>query len=42
MGKEYMGVSRTTFIIDETGKISHVFENVKPDQHSTEIIALLN
>jgi peroxiredoxin Q/BCP len=41
MGKEYMGVSRTTFIIDETGIISHVFENVKPDQHSTEIISLL-
>ena len=41
MGKEYMGVFRTTFIVDEKGKISHVFEDVKPDQHSTEIISLL-
>jgi thioredoxin-dependent peroxiredoxin len=41
MGKEYDGVFRTTFIIDEQGKILKVFENVKPPEHSKEILALL-
>ncbi len=41
MGKEYMGVLRTTFLIDEKGVISHVFENVKPDEHSSEILAMV-
>lgn len=37
-GREYMGIKRTTFIIDEQGKISHVFENVKPASHSQELL----
>jgi peroxiredoxin Q/BCP len=41
MGKEYMGVFRTTFIIDEKGRIAHVFEDVKPSEHSKEILSLL-
>jgi len=41
MGKEYMGVLRTTFIVDEKGRIAHVFEDVKPADHSKEILALL-
>jgi len=41
MGKEHMGVLRTTFIIDEKGKISHVFEGVKPEGHSGEVLAAL-
>jgi peroxiredoxin Q/BCP len=41
MGKEYMGVLRTTFIIDEKGLVAHVFEDVKPAQHSSEILAKL-
>lgn len=41
MGKEYEGVLRTTFLIDATGKIAQVFENVKPDQHSVEILSAL-
>jgi peroxiredoxin Q/BCP len=41
MGREYMGVVRTTFIIDEKGKISHVFEGVKPKVHSGEVIEAL-
>jgi peroxiredoxin Q/BCP len=40
MGKEYMGVLRTTFIVDEKGRIAHVFEDVKPADHSKEILAL--
>ncbi|OGO20246.1 MAG: peroxiredoxin [Chloroflexi bacterium RBG_16_48_8] len=41
MGREYMGVVRTTFIIDEEGKISHVFEGVKPNVHSGEVLEAL-
>jgi peroxiredoxin Q/BCP len=41
MGKEYMGVLRTTFIVDEKGRLAHVFEDVKPAEHSKEILALL-
>ena len=39
MGREYDGVFRTTYLIDSEGKISHVFENVKPAQHSAEVLA---
>ena len=39
--KEHMGVLRTTFLIAPDGKIAHVFENVKPQGHSTEILAAL-
>ena len=41
MGREYMGVFRTTYLIDQDGTIIHVFENVKPADHSTEILAKL-
>lgn len=41
MGKEYMGVLRTTFIVDEKGRIAHVFEDVKPADHSKEVLSLL-
>jgi len=37
-GRGYMGVFRTTYLIDEQGKIVHVFENVKPAGHSAEIL----
>lgn len=39
MGKKYEGVHRTTFLIDEVGKILAVFEKVKPAKHSEEILA---
>jgi peroxiredoxin Q/BCP len=41
MGREYMGVFRTTYLIDEQGAIVHVFENVKPAGHSAEILEKL-
>lgn len=41
-GKEYEGIYRTTFLIDETGKIIKVFEKVKPANHSEEILEELN
>lgn len=40
-GREYMGIVRTTFVIDENGKIAHVFEKVKPLGHSQEVLAVL-
>ncbi len=41
LGKEYEGVLRTTFLIGPDGKIVRVFENVKPDGHSQEILEAL-
>lgn len=41
MGREYDGVFRTTFLIGADGNILKVFENVKPDGHSAEVIAAL-
>ena len=40
-GKSYEGVLRTTFLINPEGKIIKVFENVKPDGHSDEILAAI-
>jgi len=40
-GKKYMGVARTTFIIDKNGNIAKVFEKVKPEGHNHEVIEAL-
>ncbi|HBD94000.1 MAG: peroxiredoxin [Spirochaetes bacterium GWF1_31_7] len=40
-GRKYMGVMRTTFIIDESGRVSKVFEKVKPANHAKEILDML-
>ena len=42
MGREYNGVFRTTFLIGVDGEVIHVFEKVKPAEHSTEILSMLN
>ena len=42
MGKEYYGIARTTFVIDEDGKIIKIYEKVKPDQHAEEILKELD
>lgn len=41
MGREYDGVYRTTFLIDSQGKIIRVFNDVKPADHSTEVLDAL-
>jgi len=41
MGKTYEGVLRTTFLIDENGIIIKVFENVRPAEHSAEVLSVL-
>ena len=40
-GKEYEGVLRTTFLIDENGIIVKVFEKVRPAEHSAEVLSAL-
>ncbi len=42
MGKEYMGISRTTFIIGPDGTIEKIYKKVKPDVHAEEILTDLN
>ena len=41
MGREYMGVRRTTFIIGPDGKIEDVFEGVRPEGHSQQVLGTL-
>jgi peroxiredoxin Q/BCP len=41
MGREFDGVFRTTFLIDRDGLIERVFENVKPEPHSQELLEVL-
>jgi peroxiredoxin Q/BCP len=40
-GKKYMGIVRTTFIIDSSGKISKIFSKVKVDEHNKEVMETL-
>ncbi len=41
MGKKYMGVNRSTFVIDEGGKVKKVFEKVRPATHADDVLAAL-
>lgn len=38
MGKEYDGINRTTFIIDENGTIAEVIDKVKTKDHASQIL----
>ncbi len=40
-GKKYMGIERTTFVIDSMGVIHRIFAKVKVDQHHQEVLAAL-
>lgn len=40
-GRRYMGVLRTTIVIDPNGKVAQVFENVKVDGHAREVLNML-
>jgi len=40
-GKKVMGVARTTFVIDERGKIQKIFTKVKPAGHAAEVLGVL-
>lgn len=41
-GKTYMGVNRSTYIIDEQGMIIKVYPKVSPDKNASEILSFLN
>ena len=41
-GKTYMGVERSTFVIDVDGKVAKVMRRVKPDRHAEEVLAALD
>lgn len=38
-GKKYMGVERTTFLIDKNGVVAHVWNKVKVPGHAAEVLA---
>ena len=38
MGREYMGISRVTYVIDEKGIIEKVYEKVKPITHANDVL----
>jgi len=40
-GRKYMGIERTTFVIDLSGKIRRIFTKVKVDNHNKEIMEAL-
>jgi peroxiredoxin Q/BCP len=40
-GRKYMGVERTTFVIDAQGKIAKIFAKVKPAGHAAEVLESL-
>jgi peroxiredoxin Q/BCP len=41
-GKKYMGVLRSTFVIDENGVVQEVFEKVKTKDHTNQIFKSIN
>jgi peroxiredoxin Q/BCP len=40
-GRKYMGIERTTFVIDEKGKIAEIFAKVKPAGHAAQVLEAL-
>jgi peroxiredoxin Q/BCP len=40
-GKTYMGVERSTFLIDSEGNVAKVMRKVKPDTHADDVLAAL-
>ena len=42
MGREFMGIIRTTFLIDKKGKIIKIWDNVKVKDHAKDVLETLN
>ena len=40
-GRKYMGVQRSTFVINATGAVERVWEKVSPDGHAADVLAYL-
>jgi peroxiredoxin Q/BCP len=41
-GKKYWGTERKTFLIDEDGKIAHIFNKIKTDTHAEDVLEILS
>lgn len=41
MGREYMGILRTTFIINQSGRLAHIMDRVNTKTHHDDVIAVL-
>jgi thioredoxin-dependent peroxiredoxin len=41
-GKKYMGIARSTFVVDTNGVVEQVWEKVSPEQHAQEVHAYLS
>ena len=41
MGKEYMGILRTTFIINKEGRLVHIIDKVKTKSHHDDVLAII-
>ena len=41
-GRKYMGIQRSTFVINAKGKIEQVWEKVSPEKHAEEVLAWLS
>ena len=41
LGKKYMGVARSTFVIGADGNVKKIFESVKPATHADDVLAVL-
>ncbi|MEL6381503.1 MAG: thioredoxin-dependent thiol peroxidase [Cyanobacteria bacterium J06626_18] len=39
MGKEYIGITRRTFVIDPDGRLAKIYPKVKPEPHAQEVLA---
>jgi peroxiredoxin Q/BCP len=40
-GKTYMGMERSTFVIDADGNVAKIMRNVKPAEHASDVLAAL-
>lgn len=40
-GRKYMGVERSTFVIDKTGKVMKIFRKVKVENHNDEVMKII-
>jgi peroxiredoxin Q/BCP len=41
-GKTYMGIDRSTFVIDSEGNVAQVMRSVKPAEHASDVLAALS
>jgi peroxiredoxin Q/BCP len=40
-GRKYMGIERSTFVVDAQGRIAAIFSKVKPEGHAAEVLESL-